>query len=80
MRLEKDKAVELLIKRNADVNASSNSGQTPLHIAALNRRQDKILKMLLNHSLIDVNKRNSLNMKASDIAIQMGVFYSLFKK
>lgn len=51
------KAVEFLLQRSAKVEIRSETGETALHYAALNRGSTGPLKFLLERNLIDVNEK-----------------------
>ena len=51
---EKNKSIELLIKRGADVNKANKDGLTPLMIALKNKSSYEIIELLINKG-VDVN-------------------------
>jgi ankyrin repeat protein len=64
------RAVELLIDRGADVNASNESGQTALHIAA--QASDRIVEFLATHGA-KVDAKDKQGRTALDVALGVGV-------
>ncbi|XP_026463363.1 ankyrin repeat domain-containing protein 49-like [Ctenocephalides felis] len=68
----------LLLQYGANVNAQSNGGQTPLHVASSSSDCREVLTILLLTEGIKPNILNSSNETAFDIAKRSGKYYYLF--
>lgn len=68
----------LVRAEGVDINAPSNSGQTPLHLAATNPEAQRTLKYLLRQPALQKDLTNSLGDTAKDIASRSGPFAHLF--
>lgn len=69
----------VLIAHGADVNARSEGGQTPLHVASASSHNSPTLQLLLLHPDIKPNLVNSSNDTAEQIARRTGKYYPLFE-
>ena len=69
---------KLLLKNGANINASTNGKQTPLHLASVSSDHVAILEMLLLHPEIDWRCENSAGDTAFDIARRSGPQVKLF--
>lgn len=70
---------EILIDGGCDVNSTTNSGQTPLHVAAANPQARETLQMLLMNPLVKPLLTNSNGETAKDIAMRSGPYEYLFE-
>ena len=58
------------MKSGADVNAKTNLGQTPLHLAAISIRRNDCMKVLLDVTNIYVNEMDADGKTALDLAYE----------
>ena len=63
--------VQLLIERGANPALASKNGNTTLHFAA-RRGNDQVAKLLLRHSKVDVNSKDSSHMTPLHLACVSG--------
>jgi ankyrin repeat protein len=72
--------VDFLVNQaNADVNIRSNSGQTPLHLAAQQSTGRETILILLMHPDIDFLAENDQQETAQTLAQRMCKYHSLFE-
>lgn len=69
----------ILLDAGSDINAVTNSGQTPLHLAAVNPQAKETLQLLLKSRDIKSSLANSNGETAKDIAVRSGPFAYLFE-
>lgn len=69
----------ILIEGGSDVNAVTNSGQTPLHVAAINPQAHKTLQFLLMNRTVKPLMTNSNGETARDLAMRSGPYGYLFE-
>ncbi|KAH8039961.1 hypothetical protein HPB51_009217 [Rhipicephalus microplus] len=68
----------LLVDRGADVNASSEGGLTPLHLAASQARSRALLELLLWSPFINVEAQSRAGDRPADLAHRHSPWASLF--
>ena len=68
-----------LARAAGDINAVSNSGQTPLHLAATNPQAGRTINYLLRQVNIRKDIKNCSGETAKDIAIKNGPFAPYFE-
>ena len=72
--------VEILLRHpNVDINAQTNGGQTPLHLAASNPEAKETLKVLLRDEHLDRERRNCQRESAYDIVKRAGRLAHMFE-
>ena len=76
---DKVEVASLLLQNNADVNAQSEGGQTPLHLASSNRDSLQTMELLLTHPDIDPSLRNNAGETAYDIALRSCTHAGIFE-
>ena len=75
VHLNKIYMTKIILAYKPDVNAKNIYGNTPLHIAAINRNQEIIPLLIANGA--DINIKNKYNQSASDIIKKMYCFNQL---
>lgn len=78
-RWNKTGVASLLLQNGADVNAQTNGGQTPLHLAASNSRAKPSLELLLRCGGVDPSLRNGQDQTAYEVARRSGPWSYLFE-
>lgn len=63
--------IKELLKNNSDINMKDNQGNTPLHLACIQRKND-IVQFLLKQENINVNLQNNNNFTALMETIYLG--------
>lgn len=69
---------QILINSGADVNARTNGGLTPLHMAASEPENGQMLELLLTDPSIDTSIRSAAGETAQDICQRCSPHYRLF--
>ncbi len=62
----------MLLQNDADINAQTSGGLTPLHLAATYTRDNSLLEVLLMDKRLDSNIVNGQNETAFDLARRSG--------
>lgn len=70
---------QIIIDAGGEVNATSNSGQTPLHVAASNPQAHHTLELLLLNRLVKPLLTNHNGETARDLALRSGPYAYLFE-
>lgn len=69
----------MLISNGANINATSNGNQTPLHLASASSYNSPALQLLLLHPDTNTKIKNSGDDTAQMIATRSGKFYPIFE-
>ena len=77
--IDQIEAAFILLQNGGDVNAQSNGGQTPLHLASTLPDRAQLLEMLLLQKNVDIRLKNHRGDTAYDIAFRNGPHYKLFE-
>lgn len=77
--LDETEVASVLLQNDADINAQTSGGQTPLHLAATYSRDNSLLEMLLMEKRLDPNIVNCQNETALDLAKRSGRKAMLFE-
>lgn len=70
--------ISILLEHGADINARTNSGQTPLHLAASEKENGETISLLLSNCNLNTELRNSLGETAEDICARTSEHHKLF--
>lgn len=72
-------AASLLLRCRAQLNAKTNSAQTPLHLASANKDNKAVLELLLSQENVDITSKNSIGETALQICQRSNPFAYLFQ-
>ena len=70
----------VLLSYGANINAQTQGGQTPLHLASCPEEESlPLLEMFLLHRQLDVSLKNNVGETARDLALRSSRYHALFE-